>query len=40
MNYVADALIGLYENRDKIRGLKITYEAPHLRHFTIRLEEL
>lgn len=40
MNYVADALIELYENRDKIRGLKITYEAPHLRHFTIRLEEL
>ena len=40
MNYVADALIELYKNRDKIRGLKITYEAPHLRHFTIRLKEL
>lgn len=40
MNYVADALIELHQKREKIRGLKITYQAPHLRHFTIRLEEL
>ncbi len=40
MNYVAEGLINLYKNRDKIKGLKITYEAPVLRHFTARLEEV
>lgn len=40
MNYVAESLISLYNNRDKIKGLKITYEAPVLRHFTARLEEV
>ncbi|MCH8927927.1 MAG: tryptophanase [Candidatus Marinimicrobia bacterium] len=40
MNYVAESLISLFKNRDKIKGLKITYEAPVLRHFTARLEEV
>ena len=40
MNYVAESLIRLYKNRDKIKGLKIIYEAPVLRHFTARLEEV
>lgn len=40
MNYVAEALINLYRNREKIKGLKISYEAPVLRHFTARLEEV
>ena len=40
MNYVAEALINLYKNREKIIGLKITYEAPVLRHFTVRLEQV
>ena len=40
MNYVAEALINLYKNREKIKGLKIIYEAPVLRHFTARLEEV
>lgn len=40
MNYVAESLISLYKNRDNIKGLKITYEAPVLRHFTVRLEEV
>jgi len=40
MNYVAESLINLYKNRDEIKGLKITYEAPVLRHFTVRLEEV
>ena len=38
MNYVAESLIELYQNRDKIKGLKITYEASVLRHFTARFE--
>ncbi len=40
LRYVADALIGLYQNREKIRGLRITRESPVLRHFTVRLEEI
>ncbi len=40
MNYVAESIIELYRNRDKIRGLRIVYEAPMLRHFTARLEEI
>ena len=40
MNYVAEALTELYKDRDKIKGMRITYEAPVLRHFTARLEEI
>ena len=40
MRYVAESVIELYRNRSKLRGLKLTYEAPVLRHFTARLEEL
>jgi tryptophanase len=40
MRYVADSVIELYRRRDRLRGLRITYEAPMLRHFTARLEEL
>jgi tryptophanase len=40
MRYVAEAVISLYRNRDRLRGLRITWEAPTLRHFTARLEEL
>ena len=40
MNYVAESIIELYRNREKIRGLRIVYEAPVLRHFTARLEEI
>ena len=38
MNYVAESLIDLHKNREKIKGLKITYEAPVLRHFTAQFE--
>ncbi|MBN8704614.1 MAG: tryptophanase [Bacteroidetes bacterium] len=38
MNYVAEGLIELFTNRDSVRGLRIIYEAPVLRHFTARLE--
>ncbi len=40
LKYVADTIIEIYNNRDKLKGLKITYEAPFLRHFTARLEEI
>jgi tyrosine phenol-lyase len=40
LRYVAEALIDLYKNRDKVRGLRIVRESPFLRHFTARLEEI
>ncbi|MDZ7337892.1 MAG: tryptophanase [candidate division KSB1 bacterium] len=40
MNYVAEALIRLYGMRESIKGLRLVYEAPLLRHFTARLEEV
>jgi len=39
MDYVAAAVKNVYDKRDAImRGLRITKEAPILRHFTIELE--
>jgi len=38
--YVAESITGLYRRRDAIYGLTMTYEAPTLRHFTARFEEL
>ena len=40
MRYVAASVIELYRNRQNLKGLRITYEAPTLRHFTARLEEI
>src|SRR6266487_2460234 len=40
MRYVAESVIQLYRDRERLRGLRLTYEAPVLRHFTARLAEL
>ena len=40
ITYVAESIIELYRRRDMIRGLRLIYEAPALRHFTARFEEL
>ncbi|MDD8020833.1 MAG: tryptophanase [Acidobacteriota bacterium] len=40
IEYVAEAIIRLYENRDEVRGMRIVRESPQLRHFTIRMEEI
>ncbi|NOT35676.1 MAG: tryptophanase [Candidatus Eisenbacteria bacterium] len=40
MRYVGDSVIALHRERARLNGLKLTYEAPVLRHFTARLEEL
>jgi tryptophanase len=40
MRYVADSVIDLYRHRERLGGLRITHEAPVLRHFTARLEEV
>ncbi|HMB53309.1 MAG TPA: tryptophanase [Thermoanaerobaculia bacterium] len=40
LQYVADVLEGIRDHRDRLRGLEIVHEAPVLRHFTCRFEEL
>ncbi len=40
MDLVADAVIKLYNERDKIRGLRFVYEPKQLRFFTARFEPL
>jgi len=39
MNYVAESIIEIFKNREKLKGLRIVKEAPFLRHFTAVLEE-
>ncbi|MFX1538607.1 MAG: tryptophanase [Promethearchaeota archaeon] len=38
MRYVAESIIELFEDRDKIKGLKMVYEPKHLRFFKGRFE--
>ncbi len=40
ITYVAESIIELYQRREMLHGLRLTYEAPVLRHFTARFEEL
>jgi tryptophanase len=40
LRYVADVLGEIAADRSRLRGLKFTYKAPVLRHFTARFEEL
>jgi tryptophanase len=37
VDYLAEALLYVYERRDKIRGLRIVQQPPALRHFSARL---
>ena len=40
ITYVAESIIDLFHRRQTLRGLRIIYEAPVLRHFTARFEEI
>jgi tryptophanase len=40
IDYVAEVIIEVFKNRERIKGLAIEYEAPALRHFTVKLKEL
>jgi len=40
IDYVAEKIIEVFENRNKIKGLKITYQVPMLRHFTAKFEKI
>ncbi len=38
IDYVVEIILEVWKKRESIRGLKLTYEAPFLRHFTAKLE--
>ncbi|MES2765218.1 MAG: tryptophanase [Bacteroidota bacterium] len=38
IDYVAEAVIEVFENRHFLKGFKIVFEAPYLRHFTAQFE--
>ncbi len=38
IDYVVEAILEVWARREKIRGLRMTYQAPFLRHFTARFE--
>lgn len=40
IDYVAEVIIEVYQNRGKLKGYQITYEAPMLRHFTAQFKQL
>jgi tryptophanase len=40
VDYLAEVIIDVYSNREKVRGLKFVFQAPFLRHFTARFEEV
>jgi tryptophanase len=38
MDFVADSVLEVYHNRESLKGLKIVYQTPVLRHFTCRFD--
>ncbi len=40
IDYLVEVILEVWRNRASIRGMRITYEAPFLRHFSARLEPI
>jgi len=40
IDYVVEIILKVFARREEIRGMRLTYEAPFLRHFTAHLEPL
>jgi tryptophanase len=38
VDYVIEVILEVWRRREQIRGLRLSYEAPFLRHFTARME--
>jgi len=38
IDYVVEIILKVFARRAEIRGMRLTYEAPFLRHFTAHLE--
>ena len=40
IDYVVEIILRVWKRRAEINGMRITYEAPFLRHFTAHLEPM
>jgi tryptophanase len=40
IDYVLEVILEVYKNRKNLKGYKITYEAPMLRHFTAKFRQM
>ena len=40
IDYVVEIILEVWRNRERIHGLRLTHEAPFLRHFTAQFEPL
>jgi tryptophanase len=40
IDYLIEVIIEVFKNRDKLKGYKLTFEAPMLRHFTAKFEPI
>ncbi|NQW29498.1 MAG: tryptophanase [Ignavibacteria bacterium] len=40
IDYCIEVIADVYEKRSQLQGMKLTYQAPYLRHFTAKLEYL
>jgi len=40
IDYVVEVILKVWQRRARIKGMKLTYEAPFLRHFTAHLEPM
>jgi tryptophanase len=40
IDYCVEVIVEVFRKRDEIRGLKLVHQAPYLRHFSARLEQL
>jgi tryptophanase len=38
IDYLVEVILEVWSHREKIGGLRLTHEAPFLRHFTAHLE--
>jgi tryptophanase len=40
IDYLVEAILEVNARKDSLRGLRMTYQPPYLRHFTARFEPL
>jgi tryptophanase len=40
IDYLVEIILEVWQHRDQIRGMNLTYQAPFLRHFTAHLEPI
>jgi tryptophanase len=40
IDYLVEVILDVWSRRESLRGMRLTYEAPFLRHFTAHLEPI